>query len=189
MFAFIWQRKPEAVRRSVLYNDLGDGGLRLVNIALKLQAFHLLHIQRLITLEEEVKWKFFAIYWLGITLRAFEPSLASNLVPHSFSPPPFYEAMLRSLRVFMGLRPNTVFGTLCTKVVYWELVNSRVERPHIETKHPLVDFDGAWSDINLKEMCSPFRPGCFTLISLETCTVPSAICQRMFCMFSVSVPV
>jgi len=150
MFAFIWQNKVEAIQRTVLYNSLADGGLELASITYKLMSFHILHLQRLLNLEEDVKWKYFAIYWIGINLRKFQPSLASNLVPHSLSPPPFYCAVLKSLRELLNIKPDLVFGTLSTKVVYWEFVNSQVKRPHIESKHPQIDFDTVWSDINWK---------------------------------------
>ena len=76
-FRFIWNLKFEPVARDTLYLGFLNGGLNVPNLKLKCEALYLSHLQKLIN-NHDAKWTYFAKYWLGIQLRKFNPSLASN---------------------------------------------------------------------------------------------------------------
>jgi hypothetical protein len=70
-------------------NDTSCGGMKAVDIQLKLTAFRIKRIVDLLYQEDAPRWKPFAIYYIGIHLRRWKASFASNLIPHSSQIPPF----------------------------------------------------------------------------------------------------
>ena len=75
LFSFIYAEKHECIKRETLYGDPSLGGIGLVCIKLKLRAFLIMHIVRLLTYSGEYmpKWVEFAIYWIGLHYRAYNP--------------------------------------------------------------------------------------------------------------------
>ena len=105
MFSFIWSDKPECIKREALYNDYKNGGIKLVNIELKVKAFLIIHICDLIYGDFK-KWKSFALYWLKLDLRNFLSSdLTSNNIPCSMFKPTFYLHALKAFEDFLKLIP------------------------------------------------------------------------------------
>ena len=64
-----------------------------------------MHLYKLFS-NQEAKWTYFAKYWIGIHLRKFNASFASNLVPHSDYVPPFYRVCLTVFDNFFGIVPR-----------------------------------------------------------------------------------
>ena len=98
IFRFIWGNKPESIKRTCMFSGYDNGGMNVINIAVKLDAFQVFHLYKLIK-GHSAKWTYFAIYWLGHKLRGFSTNFASNLVPHAFTQSKFYYAF-RKLQVF-----------------------------------------------------------------------------------------
>ena len=80
LFSFIYVEKHECIKRDTLYGDPSLGGIGLVCIKLKLRAFSIMYIVRLLTYSGEYmpKWTEFAIFWIGLHYRDYWPDLASN---------------------------------------------------------------------------------------------------------------
>ena len=108
------------------------GGLRVVNIDLKLKAMHVIHVKHLVHHNNFVKWHAFARYWLGLSLRDVKPELASNSVPHSEVLPLFYAKTLVSFRKWAQLCSVDSLAHQSLKSVYWKLVETHLEKLTIE---------------------------------------------------------
>ena len=78
--------KPEAIKReTLLYRMItgnGGGGLNVVDIETKLQSLMIKQGLKLIK-GNKVKWKYLAVYWIGLHLGKCVPSFASLIIPHS----------------------------------------------------------------------------------------------------------
>lgn len=86
-------------------------------------ALLLKHIQKII-LGHEAIWVHFAKYWIGLNLRKYNSSLASNNFPHSFDfIPPFYKVCLDALNMFTSLHPDVPFVNSPTRLYYFALLN------------------------------------------------------------------
>jgi len=150
IFQFFWGSTFEPVRRTVMMNDIYHGGFSLINISIKLKAFMLSHIKKLINEPKNI-WSSFAIYWIGMYLRKHNSSFASLQIPHSTYIPPFYTACLSTYREFIALYPDISFHTLSTKEFYTLLMKPIITKPKIERIFPQIQFVETWRDIH-----SPF---------------------------------
>ena len=100
------------------------------------------------------KWKYFAIFWLGIQLRNFHPDYASNLIPHSIKIPKFYK---HSLKIFLKIADLDVnLSNLTTKQIYNILLNEKTIKPKVEKNFPGVDFGITWR-IFKNSMIEPYQ--------------------------------
>ena len=88
VFDFIWSCKSEPLKRETMYLPYKLGGQNVVNISLKLDCLLLKHVQNLIS-GTTSKWRYFAIYWIGLYLRKYKSEFASLKIPHSDELPPF----------------------------------------------------------------------------------------------------
>jgi len=68
----------EQIARKTLYLPFS----MVPNIKLKCNTFYLLHVSKLIY-NYNAPWTRFAKYWIGLSLRNYNESFASNLLPHS----------------------------------------------------------------------------------------------------------
>ena len=68
---------------------------------------------------------FFAKYWLGIQLRRFNPSLASNSFPHSDSIPPFYQVCISTFRKLLDIYPGISVSSIKTRDFYQRLLSEK----------------------------------------------------------------
>ena len=148
IFNFVWHNKPESVRRTVMYADYADGGMKIINIAEKLRAFHAKHIYQLIK-GHKAKWTYFAIYWLGYKLRKFVPAFASNLIPHSFYMPIFYSESLSSFEDVIRAIPDLLRrNDIKVKDFYKVLINDMLTQPLVVAKHHTIAFHNVWPNIH-----------------------------------------
>ena len=53
LFQFLWKNKPDKIKRQVLYQDYGDGGLRVTNVEIMFKSLRLAWIQRLLKYDDE----------------------------------------------------------------------------------------------------------------------------------------
>ena len=124
-FHFIWRSKFEPVARKTLYLKFADGGLNVPNIDLKIKSFYLSHMFKLLN-NYNAAWTEFAIYWIGLDLRKYKSSFASNMRPHSESfVPPFYSKCLKVFHEFIDLldiKPELCISWTI-KQVYIALIN------------------------------------------------------------------
>jgi hypothetical protein len=79
-FTFLWNNKPEALKRESLLNTYADGGLNIVDIKTKIESLFVKQVLQLIK-EHRAKWTFLAVYWLGIHLKEYVASFASLSTP------------------------------------------------------------------------------------------------------------
>ena len=143
VFDFLWTCKSEPLSRDTLYLPFKLGGQNLVNISSKLDCLLLKHVQSLIS-GTTSKWRYFAIYWIGLYLRKYNPDFASLKIPHSDKIPPFYKRCLDLLKTFELKAKDIKIGNLTCKQFYVILSSSHIFHPHIESVHPKVDFNNIW---------------------------------------------
>ena len=143
VFDFLWTCKSEPLSRDTMYLPFKLGGQNLVNISSKLDCLLLKHVQNLIS-GTTSKWRYFAIYWIGLYLRKYNPDFASLKIPHSDEIPPFYKRCLDLLKTFELKAKDIKIGNLTCKQFYVILSSSHIFHPHIESVHPKVDFNNIW---------------------------------------------
>ena len=149
IFKFVWSNKPEPVKRTLMYSDYNEGGMSIVNVSAKLDAFHIMHLYKLLK-GHEAKWTYFAIYWLGYKLRKFVPAFASNSIPHSFYRPTFYCSAFSQFEKIVRLVPDIMTrNDITVKFFYNILLKGIVTQPLIITTYPLVVFNKeVWPNIH-----------------------------------------
>ena len=147
IFNFLWNGKPEAIKRETLYNSFDKGGLNVVDIKSKLESFRILQILSLIK-GTKSKWKYFAVYWIGLHLRKYVSAFASLSIPHSEKIPAYYKQALSCFRQFEKLCPDfTLRQTITTKFIYYNVLQTRTISPKVLTVHPTMDFSQIWKAI------------------------------------------
>jgi exonuclease III len=142
MFEVFWGKIPECVNRNTMYGDIGKGGFKIVNVKLKIDALHVKHIIKV--LSTEAKWKYFAVYWFGYSLRQFQPDFASNHIPHSATMPVFYSKSIKAFKVLA--KGNTNFLNMTTKDIYRYFVSIEAKVPRIVNKFPRINFENVWQN-------------------------------------------
>ena len=139
VFKFLWNIKSEPLARDTVYLSKQLGGLNVINIELKLQALRLRHVQNIIN-NKDVKFVKFSIYWIGFSLRNYQPVFASVSIPHSDVLPPFYRECLKVLNNFKNNNSGLELDNLSCKVIYNTLLEKVLHIPKIVHRYPFVDF-------------------------------------------------
>nr|XP_054755365.1 uncharacterized protein LOC129261325 [Lytechinus pictus] len=57
LFRFIWSNKKDRIKRKILYNDIGDGGLKMIHTETFCQALKIAWVKRILDKENEGNWK------------------------------------------------------------------------------------------------------------------------------------
>ena len=153
LFSYIWNDKTELVKRETLYLSKEQGGIGLIHIKSKMQAFQVKHIKQLIY-GQYAKWHDFAIYWIGLKLRKYKDKFANNNIPHSYYIPYFYESCIKSLDATQILH-NFDLETSTTNSIYNKFCKQIGKTPRIETIFPNINF--GWVDIDNKVYSSELK--------------------------------
>ncbi|MCG8049147.1 MAG: reverse transcriptase domain-containing protein [Candidatus Thiodiazotropha endolucinida] len=163
IFQFMWNNKVETLSRKSMKLPFLEGGQNVVNVRHKLMAFQLKHIQQIIG-NNNAKWKYFAVYWLGMSLRHIRPDFNSLNIPHSETIPKFYHSCIQCYRNFQTICPKYKLGNLSVKTIYSAL-NSTIEHTHIVIyKEPLINFKTAWQTLS-SNFIDPFiRDFCWKMM-------------------------
>ena len=138
LFSFIWSNKTEVVKRLTLINNFQNGGLDIVDIKTKLETFLVGQVLQLIK-GTKAKWKYFAIYWIGLHLRKYVPLFASLAIPHAEHIPKYYTLALQFFRIFEQKVPQFIScQSVTTKFIYNHLLEKRKEPSRILKVHPTI---------------------------------------------------
>ena len=175
VFGFIWSCKSEPLNRETMYLPVKLGGQNVVNISLKLDCLHLKHIRDLIN-GCTAKWTYFAIYWIGLYLKNYNPQFSSLSIPHSDFIPPFYKHCLDLLRTFNELTNNKELKNLTVKDMYMLSSSSHPSHPRIESIHPHLDFVNIWKPFQNK-FVDPFSRDVSWRIVHEILPVQHLLCK------------
>ena len=143
LFDFIWNGKTEWVKRETLFLSPQEGGLGLINISAKFKALQVKHLINLMY-GSYTKWHSFAIYWIGLSLRVYQPKFNNNSMPHSEFAPLFYRSCLGNLRDIMK-EYSLKLDNVSTKKLYDLFCESYVQKPRIMMIFNHVKF--GWNDI------------------------------------------
>ena len=139
IFRFLWPSIAEPLKRTVCYNLTSKGGLDIVNINVKLQSLRLKHLQNILY-NKHSKYVFLSVYWVGHSLRHFQPLFASNSRPHSAIISTFYKKCIQDLSYFLSLDNNLSFITMTTKQFYQIVLETIVTEPRIIKIFPSINF-------------------------------------------------
>lgn len=150
LFHYIWKGDQDRVKRDLLYKEFIDGGLKVVNIDLKLKAFRIHHIVNLLCGTGTPKWKYYAIYYVGFHLRKWNGEFARNSIPHASNICPFYTLCLRDFKKFTTTFPNGKLEELSVKKIYRKLLSQTetVSAVSIMPVNKYIDFSEVWPNIH-----------------------------------------
>ncbi|KAK6188037.1 hypothetical protein SNE40_004305 [Patella caerulea] len=179
MFKFIWgTKKFEPLKRQILFHDRRYGGLSVVHIYYKTLALRLKHVHNIIN-SKNVKWNYFAKYWLGHSLKNLDSSLASNSVPHGQVIPTFYKGCLTAVETFSKLYPDFVWhGECTTKQFYDLLLNSLFTELAVVRNLPQIDFNLVWRNVNNSFVDPQARSLAWRLVHDIVPTMWTLFCRR-----------
>ena len=148
IFTFLWNNQPEALKRETLYNTFLNGGLNIVDIKTKLASFHVKQILQLIK-GHKAKWKYLAVYWIGLRLRNYVASFTTLSIPHADHVPGYYKTAMNAFNKFSALVPDFMVRQLVTtKFIYTKLLDSRLIPPRVINIHPTIDISQCWKWIH-----------------------------------------
>lgn len=157
LLRFLWNNQPEAIKRKSLFNGYQNGGFNVVDIKSKIESFRIMQLLQLIK-GSKAKWKYLAVYWLGLYLRKYVSSFASLTIPHSESMPIYYQLALSSFRLFEKLVPNFMScQTVTTTFIYYNIVDTRVKPPRVVSVHPTIMFSQIWPWVQCKFVDPRYR--------------------------------
>ena len=143
-FTFLWNNKPEALKRESLLNTYANGGLNIVDIKTKIESLFVKQVLQLIK-EHRAKWTFLAVYWLGIHLREYVASFASLSIPHAEQIPKYYYNALRVFRTFVHMVPDFMGRqSVTTKFIYGKLIQRKQIKPRVTRIYPTIVFAETW---------------------------------------------
>ena len=163
IFSFLWGNKTECLKREVLFNRCNQGGINLVNIAIKIQAFSVLHISKFLY-GDYCKWKDIALYWLKLDLRQYlDPVFVSNNIPFSYTKPQFYKCALLNFKNFVAKFPNIDIQSLTVKKIYTLLLRDDIKIPRIVNVFPQINFDRVFTNISNNALSSEARDVSFRI--------------------------
>ena len=112
-------------------------------LKLRSKSLHLTHLQKLRN-NHNNEWPN-AEYLIGIPLRKYNPSFASNRLTHI---PIFYKTCLSSFYKFTDINPDVSFSTINNKLFYKILLCDESGPPKIEKLCHNIDFKPVWQHIN-----------------------------------------
>ena len=134
----------------------------MVNIPLKVQAFQIKHVLDLIYGNNNIEWKAFGRYWLGIRLKLTEEvkTVIDWKGPFAETTNHFYQKCYEHFKYFLQCKiqqerrhPNSIqLQTLHTKDIYDALPQSKNIRPPVEDKFPLTNFKRIYELFNRVQM-------------------------------------
>ena len=145
LFGFL--KNSRWIKRLTLILPPLEGGLGLFHLRSRFTALRCSHIKRLITDTTPTKWKHFATFWVGLSLRQWAPDLASNLLPHSAWQPEFYQAALNEFRIFNA--DNFQDPRSLTVKSFYNYFNKQAAiQPRCLTAEPTINFTTTWQVLN-----------------------------------------
>ena len=168
LYSFVWSGGPEYIRRATMIAPEVVGGANVSDIALKLSAFRVVHISKLICSDFSHKWKCFAAYWLKYPLRDF---FGNRAVLPAVYIPLFYKHCITSFNSYVSLYTDTPKDVLVTKMVYEVLLRKALVTkmvyevllrkaylpPAIESKHPGRDFAVTLRGMRSRFLCPELK--------------------------------
>jgi len=138
MFQFIWRHyHTDCVSRTSVIRPPLEGGLGVTHIETKIASFRAAHVKRLLS-DIPAAWTKFALYWIGLQLSIFKPSLRTMLDPHAESPNLFYADVLKNIRSLNVIKPMLTCDDMTAKTSYNMLINNVVTPCVIEATPSLT---------------------------------------------------
>ena len=162
-FNFIWGRKLEPISRKTLYSHMLKGGLNVPNLELKIHSFYLCHIFKIIN-NYNTPWVEFAVYWTGLQLKKYNPSIASNNIPHSEIIPPFYVKCLSVFTDFVENCKSNVNSLWTVKEIYNYFIENMNIEPKCVRDCKSVDFNNSFKNVFSSAVDPECRNTCFSIV-------------------------
>ena len=162
-FKFVWSKKVECLKRKSLYNDVTEGGLGLMNVKVKHQAFSVKHILSLIYGPYR-KWHDLALYWLRLDLREYLDAKFQINRPYSMIRPEFYNSALKAFKVWAKVNPRFDPMKCSTKTIYRSIIEIDLGKPRIYGVNPLINYDEAFTNCSNKLLSGESRDITYRMI-------------------------
>ena len=150
LFQFIWNKVQEPVKRTTLIGKTQDGGLAVVSIKLKAEAFRIMHMVKFFNAPEvdPPKWIYFSIYWIGLQYRRFRPDFASHSTLHCLDyRPSFYTFVKNAFDTFLKAHMFVDVKKLTIKKIYDDLVEDKFTLPKVVKDNPEINYKPSWSTV------------------------------------------
>ena len=186
LFSFFWSFKTSFISYNSLYLNTAEGGFKIINVKVKLQALAVKQFCSIFT--SNAKWKEFAIYWMANDLKKFDPVFGSNSRPKKFIP--FYTCFYKTAYFYfklvmkLGKIDKEGISTLTTKHIYKILLKYelRFHTPKIFSLFPRINFSELFITVHHPFIDSHIRdiswrvmnhtiPTCDLLVKRKICRI------------------
>jgi hypothetical protein len=148
IFTFIWKTgntaRNDSVRRQTTIGPPIQGGLGITHIQTKLDSLTCAHMRRLV-LQTDVKWRELAIFWTGVTMRAYGSDFQDHRKPRSLYPSPYYVRAIDALRRVQVRAPRLAISDCSARATYRALL--AFDRPIIEAVRPGLSYPDVWRNV------------------------------------------
>lgn len=149
MMSFLWQGRPEKVKRVLVQAPPECGGLNIFNVKLMCVALAISYTCKVIEEEEHVA-KQLALYSMGILSTKFGQSV-NHLHPKAETPTPFYKELVKYAGIVQEALPGEMIKHMTTKKIYETLfyackrdaINTHVAESRRLVLSPLIEDDRA----------------------------------------------
>ena len=170
-FEFIWKGK-DRIKRQIMYQDFGDGGLRMWNFDLFVKTQRVMWVKRLLYGEKCMVWKKYFEYAFRLVGGTFIFHCNYDVTKLSLKVPPFYLEMLKAWQELEDLRMvedqmnqiifNNKYFLIKGKMIYNENLHMKdiYQLSHCFNEdgiRPIAHFHGAglnsWEIANVWRIC------------------------------------
>lgn len=150
---FLWGKTPPLLARKYLVCEHGKGGVGLMDVETRSDAYAVKHIGDVITIANRAaddppppRWFHLARYWAGRRLKRHDPSLASHCYSHAEDPCPYYSQALEAwARYCKSGVPLPHAGKV--SAIYRQLIPSVREVRYMPPNASLEGWENLCSDI------------------------------------------
>jgi len=176
IFKFLWPKaKYEPLSRKTQYLHFHQGGLNIPHIGAKLKALRLKHLIHYM-FGDPSNWHHFTNYWCALPLRKFQPSLWSNLCPHSNQLGPFYKKCIKNIQELAEIAPDFDFEKGNVKLVYKLFVKAETSPPRCIRLFPGHDLNKTFKNLHDPFIDPYSRDVCYKII-MQILPVTHLLCS------------
>ena len=157
IFNFIWNNKPELIKRKTIIKDCNSGGLNMICINSKVTAILLKQFQNILKNHERVEYQF-SIIWLKFLIRKFLKNF--NIIPtgNINDTPMYYKNMKLVVEKYKkNLIKSEYFSILSLKTIYIRIKLSYEITPRIEDLFRDKDWYEIYKTIMHKKLLSKYK--------------------------------
>jgi hypothetical protein len=126
-FKFVWNQKPDKVKRTVLIAEYADGGLKMLDIKEFVKAQKAMWVKRLLS-DQIASWKVFPRLALNKILGLHTLQSSLNTKTNKYNLPEFYWQMLKCWIDIRNINKKLITSVEIRKEYLWYNENIKIQK-------------------------------------------------------------